>query len=37
MEMGQYLWVWLLAAPVVVGIVDLITTPSGRTAHAGAR
>ncbi len=32
MDMGQYLWVWLLAAPLVVGIVDLFLTPGGRTA-----
>jgi hypothetical protein len=30
--MGNYLWIWLLSAPVLVGVVDLILTPKGRTS-----
>jgi hypothetical protein len=30
--MGSYLWIWLLSAPFVLGVVDLILTPKGRTS-----
>lgn len=28
-----YLWIWLLAAPIVLAAVDLIRTPGGKTAY----
>lgn len=31
MNMGQFLWVWLLAAPFVLALIDLFTTGGGTT------
>jgi hypothetical protein len=32
MEHEPWLWVWLLAAPVVLGIIDLVTTRGAQTS-----
>ena len=33
MQHVPYLWIWLLAAPIVLGAIDLVTTKGGQTAH----
>jgi hypothetical protein len=31
--MTPYLWAWILAAPMVVALIDLLTTKGGKTAR----
>jgi hypothetical protein len=31
--MTMYLWLWILAAPMVAALIDLLTTKGGQTAR----
>jgi hypothetical protein len=31
--MTKYLWVWILAAPMIPALIDLLTTKGGKTAR----